>query len=158
MAKSKVPEKYTSGLGESTAAKRKAEIRKRTAGKKSFKPLPGDAKAKTKPSKYTKRLSRSGVRDANLKETSKGKGKQQDRFIRAVAKVTDVPSRIIRKVYERGLAAWAVGHRPGATQSQWARARVYSFISKGKTTKTADSALYLEAKEALKKKGSNFNL
>ena len=140
MAKSKVPEKYTSGLGESTAAKRKAEIRKRTAGKKSFK------------------LSRSGVRDAILKETSKGKGKQQDRFIRAVAKVTDVPSRIIRKVYERGLAAWAVGHRPGATQSQWARARVYSFISKGKTTKTADSALYLEAKEALKKKGSNFNL
>ena len=44
----KVPKKYTKGLGESTQARRKAEIRKRIKGKESFKPLPGDARAKTK--------------------------------------------------------------------------------------------------------------
>ena len=53
----KVPRKYTSGLSKSTAAKRKAQIRKRATGKVTgkakYKPLAGDSKAKTKPSKYT---------------------------------------------------------------------------------------------------------
>ena len=63
MAARKVPSKYTKGLGESTAARRRAEIRKRATGKKeSFEPLPGDARAKTKPSKYTKRIKDSGLR------------------------------------------------------------------------------------------------
>ena len=93
-----------------------------------------------------------------MAEASKGKGKQDERFIKAVAKVTDVPSSIIRQVYKKGMAAWAVGHRPGATQEQWARARVYSFITKGKTTTTGDKTLYAEAKKALKKKGSSYNL
>ena len=159
MAVRKVPKKYTSGLSKSTAAKRKAEIRKRATGKKkSFKPLPGDSKETKRKSKYTGRVTRSGVRKAIFAEATKGKGKQEDRFIKAVAKVTDVPSNIIREVYKKGLAAWAVGHRPGATQFQWARARVYSFITKGKTTKTADASLYLEAKKALKKKNSSYNL
>ena len=159
MAVRKVPSKYTSGLSKSTAAKRKAEIRKRATGKKeSYKPLPGDSKETKRKSKYTGRVTRSGVRKAILAEASKGKGKQEDRFIKAVSKVTDVPSSIVREVYKKGLAAWAVGHRPGATQSQWARARVYSFITKGKTTKTADASLYLQAKKALKKKNSSYNL
>ena len=55
----KVPRKYTSGLSKSTAAKRKAQIRKRATGKVTgkakYKPLAGDSKAKTKPSKYTPR-------------------------------------------------------------------------------------------------------
>ena len=63
MAARKVPTKYTSGLGESTADRRRAEIRKRATGKKeSFEPLPGDARAKTKPSKYTQRIKASGLR------------------------------------------------------------------------------------------------
>ena len=52
----KVPKKYTSGLSESTAAKRKAEIRKRATGKVKgkdlYKPLPGDSKKTTRKSKY----------------------------------------------------------------------------------------------------------
>jgi hypothetical protein len=58
-------------------------------------------------------------------------GDQQERFLKGVAKVTGISKGIIDQVYKRGLAAWAVGHRPGATQSQWARARVYSFLQKG---------------------------
>ena len=41
---------------------------------------------------------------------------------------------ILKKVYDRGLAAYKTGHRPGTTAPQWAMARVNSFITKGKGT------------------------
>ena len=41
---------------------------------------------------------------------------------------------ILKKVYDRGMAAWKSGHRPGTTPQQWAFARVNSFITKGKGT------------------------
>ena len=161
MAKAKIQKKYTSGLGESTSARRKAEFRKRIEGKRSgsarFKPVAGDTK-KTKPSKYTlgaKKL-REEVREATSKMKS---GDQQERFMKGVAKVTGISKGIISQVYKRGLAAWAVGHRPGATQSQWARARVYSFLQKGgAVTKGPDRELYDRAKKQLQKRSSGFRL
>lgn len=50
------------------------------------------------------------------------------------AEKSGMPLSILRKVYNRGMAAWKSGHRPGATQQQWAFARVNSFITKGKGT------------------------
>jgi hypothetical protein len=41
---------------------------------------------------------------------------------------------ILKKVYDRGMAAWKTGHRPGTTPQQWAFARVNSFITKGSGT------------------------
>jgi hypothetical protein len=41
---------------------------------------------------------------------------------------------ILKKVYDRGMAAWKGGHRPGASQHQWAFARVNSFITKSSGT------------------------
>lgn len=41
---------------------------------------------------------------------------------------------ILRKVYNRGVAAWRTGHRPGTTPAQWGMARVNSYITKGKGT------------------------
>jgi hypothetical protein len=41
---------------------------------------------------------------------------------------------ILKKVYDRGMAAWQGGHRPGTTPQQWAFARVNSFITKGSGT------------------------
>lgn len=38
----------------------------------------------------------------------------------------------LRKVYDRGVAAWRTGHRPGTTPSQWGHARVNAFIVKKK--------------------------
>lgn len=150
----KVPSKYTAGLKKSTAAKRATEIRKRAKGevkgKDKYKPLPGDKKAKTKPSQYT--IKAGNVRKAILEKATTLKGSQDERFVSAVASVTGVPKRIVRRVYDKGLAAWAVGHRPGTTAAQWARARVYSFITGGKTTRTADQQLYIEAKKATKDK------
>ena len=41
---------------------------------------------------------------------------------------------ILKKVYDRGMAAWRGGHRPGTTQVQWALARVNSFVTKSSGT------------------------
>lgn len=41
---------------------------------------------------------------------------------------------ILKKVYDRGVAAWKTGHRPGTTPTQWGLARVNSFATKGKGT------------------------
>lgn len=62
------------------------------------------------------------------------------------ARVTGVPLPIIRQVYNRGMAAWRTGHRPGATQQQWGYARVHSFLLKGKTFWTTDSDLVQAAR------------
>ena len=38
----------------------------------------------------------------------------------------------LKKVFDRGVAAWRTGHRPGTTPSQWGYARVKAFIVKKK--------------------------
>ena len=54
----------------------------------------------------------------------------------------------LKKVYDRGMAAWKTGHRPGTTPQQWAFARVNSFITKGKGTwGGADKDLAKQVKE-----------
>jgi hypothetical protein len=53
---------------------------------------------------------------------------------------------ILKKVFDRGMAAWKTGHRPGATPHQWAYARVNSFITGGKTRTTADADLWAKHK------------
>lgn len=151
----KVPRKYTSGLSKSTAAKRKAQIRKRLkGGTNRFAPLAGDKTAKTRPSKYTQSLTR--FRKAVSERSAKSKAKTpKNKFISSVAAEMKIPSAIVRRVYEKGEAAWSVGHRPGATQSQWAKARVYSFIRKGNTvTKGPDKDLYSKAKKAQRTGGA----
>ena len=48
------------------------------------------------------------------------------------SKQTGVPYSILKKSYDRGMAAWKGGHRPGASQQQWAFARVNSMLTGGK--------------------------
>ena len=50
------------------------------------------------------------------------------------AEKTGMPYSILKKVYDRGMAAWRGGHRPGTTQQQWAFARVNSFVTKSSGT------------------------
>lgn len=80
------------------------------------------------------------------------KNKQQDNILREKAKASKIPKPILEQVYRRGAAAWATGHRPGATREAWALARVNSFITKGKTYKTADSDLAKKARKQKSKK------
>ena len=62
------------------------------------------------------------------------------------AEKSGVPYGILKKVYDRGMAAWKTGHRPGTTPQQWAFARVNSFLTGGKTRTTADADLWKQAK------------
>jgi hypothetical protein len=50
------------------------------------------------------------------------------------AEKTGMPYSVLKQVYDRGMAAWKGGHRPGATQVQWALARVNSFVTKSSGT------------------------
>ena len=62
-----------------------------------------------------------------------------------------VPYGILKKVYNRGMAAWRTGHRPGTTPQQWAFARVNSFLTGGGARK-ADADLWSKASAAKKAK------
>ena len=58
----------------------------------------------------------------------------------------------LKKVYNRGMAAWKTGHRPGTNPQQWGMARVNSYIGKGKGTYYgADSDLSGKGKKKSKK-------
>ena len=54
--------------------------------------------------------------------------------LKAKAEKSGMPLGILKKVYDRGIAAWRTGHRPGTTPQQWGFARVNSFITKSSGT------------------------
>lgn len=94
-----------------------------------YKPFPTDKGVRTRRSTYTTAFEKKYGKNAKT--------------LPQIARVTGVPLWKLRKVYNRGLAAWRTGHRPGASQHAWAQARVYSFVTGGKTARTADSDLVL---------------
>lgn len=127
-----LPKKYVSGLSKATAKARAAHWKKMAKysdrDPRAYEPAPGDATAKTKPSKYTRKYK-------EMFGESAGTG------LAAKAKKSGVSLSTLRKVYRRGVAAWNSGHRPGTTPQQWGMARVNSYITKGKTYHTADKDL-----------------
>jgi hypothetical protein len=50
------------------------------------------------------------------------------------AEKSGMPVGVLRQVYNRGVAAWRTGHRPGTTPTQWGLARVNSFVTKSSGT------------------------
>jgi len=199
------PKKYYKTLDKATKKKRAAFFKKKAGTYKpsddddDYKPAPGDAKAKTKPSIHTKKFKKMYGEDAPANATGtavagtgddsstvvmkkkKDKETMKDRLLRRFkiketidrtipdlerpkdeikekvkhlkamamreadldeaikglqnkAKKTGMPYSILKKVYDRGMAAWKGGHRPGATQQQWAFARVNSFVTKSSGT------------------------
>jgi hypothetical protein len=131
------PGKYYAGLSKRKATRRRGEITRRA--KKSwldpsaYLPFATDKGVKTKSSGYTASWKRRFPKASSLE---------------AKAKATGVPLKYIRQCYNRGLAAWRTGHRPGATQQQWGYARVHSFLMRGKTYHTTDADIVKAAKAA----------
>ena len=145
----------------STKKKRAAHFAKGKDG-----PAPGDGNAETKPSKSTKKFKdmfgeedpcwdthkQVGMKKKNGKMVPNCVAKedfQLDEKIEGLvtkAEKSGVPYGILKKVYDRGMAAWKTGHRPGTTPQQWAFARVNSFLTGGKTRTTADADLWKQAK------------
>ena len=59
---------------------------------------------------------------------------EQIKGLKNKSEKSGMPYGILKKVYDRGMAAWRGGHRPGTTQQQWAFARVNSFVTKSSGT------------------------
>ena len=57
-----------------------------------------------------------------------------DVSLKKKAEKSGISAGILKQVYNRGVAAWRTGHRPGTTPEQWGHARVNSFISKSSGT------------------------
>ena len=123
------PKKYVSGLTDKQKKSHDRHLEKQ--GKKSdsdksaYKQSPADKVAKTKPSKHTNKFKKMYGEDY-LNEKIKG--------LETKAKKSGMPYSILKKVYDRGMAAWKGGHRPGTTPQQWAFARVNSFTTKSSGT------------------------
>ena len=69
-----------------------------------------------------------------MKKKNKGIGYsavQEDSFADK-SKASGISTGTLKKVYQRGVAAWKTGHRPGTTPTQWGHARVNAFIKKKK--------------------------
>ena len=94
--------------------------------KKDYRQFKTDEGQKTKTSSYTQKFRKLYPGVKSLPE---------------IAKATGVPLKTLKTVYNRGLAAWRTGHRPGASPQAWGYARVHSFVTKGKTYYTADKDL-----------------
>ena len=56
------------------------------------------------------------------------KDKKTRKALKNKAEKANAPQGALTTVYNKGLAAWRTGHRPGASQHQWAMARVNSFL------------------------------
>jgi len=81
------------------------------------------------------------LKDKEEKEAKKKEVKEERRlYVEAISALTKKADKsgmsysILKQVYDRGMAAWKGGHRPGASQHQWAFARVNSFITKSSGT------------------------
>lgn len=114
------------GLWANIHAKRKRGERMRKKGEKGAPTADAMAKAKA------------GSKNGS---TSQMEGKGTDAALQKKADASGISKSILKKVYDRGLAAWKVGHKPGTTPQQWAMARVNSFITKGKVWHKYDSDL-----------------
>ena len=123
------PKKYVSGLSgkdkEAHDRHLKKQNKKSDDDKSAYKQSPADKKAKTRPSKHTNKFKQMYGEDY-LNEKIKG--------LENKAKKSGMPYSILKKVYDRGMAAWKGGHRPGTTPQQWAFARVNSFTTKSSGT------------------------
>ncbi len=67
------------------------------------------------------------------------------------AKATGISKTVLKQVYEKGLAAWKRGHRPGASQHQWAMGRVNSFVTGKGGARKADKGLWKKTRKSKKK-------
>ena len=116
------PLKYFRGL----KTRKDVETRYTKMLKKDYTDFKTDEGIQTRTSTYTQRFRKKYPGIKSLPE---------------IAKATKIPLKTLQTVYNRGLAAWRTGHRPGASPQAWAYARVHSFVMKGKTYYTADRDL-----------------
>ena len=135
----KIPKRYLKGLNKEEMLIAAKEIDKGYKydidDPKAYEYWKSDIKAtargyKTVPSKYKKKFIE-----------MYGPLPEKGEFLDKMAKATKIKKSILQKVYDKGLAAWRGGHRPGVQQHQWAAGRVYSFVTLGNTVKKGNKKM-----------------
>lgn len=134
------PPRYYKGLSKKQQTRRKREIQKFGAldwkNPKAYVGFQTDKGVKTRKSSYTQEWNSLFPDAKSIKER---------------ADATGIPKNILQASYDRGMAAWRTGHRPGATEQQWGYARVSSFALCGKTHYGPDADLVRKAKTRSKR-------
>jgi len=129
-----------------------------------YEPAPGDSGKKTKVSKWTKAANKrfptdeesldesilreiiaemvqsmdeeaDEIEEVDELDEAKKKKSGTAAALKNKAKSANAPLGALRAIYNKGLAAWRTGHRPGAGQHQWAMARVNSVLAGGPARK-----------------------
>lgn len=128
------PPKYYRGLNPQTKRRRASEIERRKKENpvraSTYRAFKTDRGVKTRTSSYSARWKKAYPDAVG---------------VAGVARKTGIPRGLVQESYDRGMAAWRTGHRPGATQQQWGYARIYSLGLCGKTARTADADLRRKA-------------
>ena len=134
-------------MSTATKKKRASHFAKKKSG-----PAPGDANADTKPSKHTKKFKQMfGEEDPYCVPKEEVLDEKIAGLVTKAEK-SGMPYGILKKVYDRGMAAYKTGHRPGTTAQQWAFARVNSFVTKSSGTwGKADADLAAKVRGSSKK-------
>jgi hypothetical protein len=135
------PYKYYAGLTPRQATKRRAEIKK--FGAMHWKDPRAYVGFETDKIPHRRRKSSYTAQWNRLFPHAKS--------LAARSKVTGVPLKYIKKSFDRGMAAYRTGHRPGQTPESWSYPRVSSALLCGKAHYTADADLVRKAKKASKK-------
>jgi hypothetical protein len=131
---------------------------------------PSGEQRKTKTSKWTKKAAKMGfgpkdeaveldIEESVLREFINEvmheiiteKKTNVDKALKNKAEKSGAPLGALRAIYNKGLAAWRTGHRPGASSHQWAMARVNSVLAGG-PAREVDAAQWKQIKKARSKK------
>ena len=125
----------TAATGQINVLKQKLENEKN----KTIKPIPNPETGEVP---LTIGIANKLLKDKAEKEAKKKEDMKEEMrlYVESIAAVknkaekTGMPYNILKQVYDRGMAAWKGGHRPGVGQVQWALARVNSFVTKSSGT------------------------
>ena len=148
---------YFKGLSKKDKEERQRVIKKRSKMKDNdpdaYKGFRSDKGVKTKPSKWNAKFKKmyGELSEDQKKIVHEKLSAKIKKALKNKAKKANAPQGALTTVYNKGLAAWKTGHRPGASQHAWAMARVNSFLAGGPARKV-DAAQWKQVSKHRKRK------
>jgi len=141
---------YFKGLNKSQKDKKEAQIKRQSkmsdSDPSAYKPMPGDLdkSGKFKGSRVKSKATEKVNKELGMDESTVLKFEQfetineisaaAEKSLKKKAEAKGMSYGILKQVFNRGMAAWKTGHRPGQSQEAWAHARVNSFVTKSPGT------------------------
>lgn len=148
---------YFKGLSKKDKEERERVIARRSKMKSgdpdAYKPFKSDKGKKTKPSSSTLKFKKmfGELKEDEQQIFAEKLSAKIRTSLKNKAKKANAPMGALTTIYNKGLAAWRTGHRPGASQHAWAMGRVNSVLTGGKARKV-DAAQWKQISKHRKKK------